>query len=106
MLLSALKILIFLAAVLVVAGDVTADEVRALAEKHYGPIHADPAAVLAFGQILVDADWLSKPEDVIYYFERPWKWSELHQIWAAAGMPDKNHTDAWDALVEAFDGLS
>ena len=34
-------------AVLIVAGDVTADEVRALAEKHYGPIPADPAAVRA-----------------------------------------------------------
>ena len=34
-------------AVLIVAGDVTADEVKALAEKHYGPIPADPAAVRA-----------------------------------------------------------
>lgn len=32
------------AAVLVVAGDVTADEVRSLAEKHYGPIPARPGA--------------------------------------------------------------
>ncbi|ARJ69230.1 peptidase M16 [Paracoccus contaminans] len=33
------------AAVLVVAGDVTPDEVRRLAEKHYGPIPARPEAV-------------------------------------------------------------
>ena len=32
-------------AVLIVAGDVTADEVRALAEKHYGPIPPDPQAL-------------------------------------------------------------
>lgn len=32
------------AAVLVVAGDVTADEVRSLAEKHYGPIPPKPGA--------------------------------------------------------------
>ncbi|WP_342773346.1 pitrilysin family protein [Paracoccus luteus] len=32
------------AAVLVVAGDVTADQVRALAEKHYGPIAPKPGA--------------------------------------------------------------
>ncbi|MBM7068506.1 pitrilysin family protein [Actibacterium sp. 188UL27-1] len=32
-------------AILVVAGDITADEVRALAETHYGPIEANPAIV-------------------------------------------------------------
>ncbi|MDD4865739.1 MAG: hypothetical protein PHQ28_00980 [Mycobacterium sp.] len=51
------------------------------------PWYADSSEVVVLASVLVDADWLSTPRDVIEFFEKPWKWDDLHQLWTRAGRP-------------------
>ena len=43
--------------------------------------------VVALASILVEADWLTTPQDVVEFFTAPWKWGEQWMIWALAGRP-------------------
>ncbi|MBZ4508565.1 hypothetical protein GBP98_24845 [Mycobacterium avium subsp. hominissuis] len=51
------------------------------------PWYADHGEVVALASVLVDADWLSTPRDVVDFFEKPWKWDDQFKIWVAAGRP-------------------
>lgn len=43
--------------------------------------------VVTLAAVLVEADWLSTPQDVVDFFAAPWKWNKQFQIWALAGRP-------------------
>ncbi|MGD9621074.1 hypothetical protein [Mycolicibacterium sp.] len=43
--------------------------------------------VVALASVLVEADRLSTPHDVVDFFAKPWKWSDQWMIWATAGRP-------------------
>lgn len=53
----------------------------------HAPWYSDHREVVSLASVLVDADWLSTPRDVVYFFEKPWKWNDQFKIWAAAGRP-------------------
>lgn len=57
------------------------------------PWYADHHNVISLASILVDADRLDTPREVIYYFEDPWKWSQAYDIWVAAGRPQPPSPD-------------
>jgi len=93
------------------------------------PWYADHGEVVSLASILVGLDRLSTPHDVIYFFEKPWKWDREFRIWDEAGRPlppssddlaearmlrtapqaselkrkYDDDTTRWDALIEAFD---
>lgn len=48
----------------------------------------DQAVVIAFARILVDSQGTLTADDVIRYFEKPWKWTDEHARWVAMGSPD------------------
>jgi len=62
------------------------------------PWYADHHEVISLTSILVDAEWLDTPREVIYFFEDPWKWGTQYKVWAAAGRP--RHPSA-DDLAQA-----
>lgn len=49
--------------------------------------YANNDDVVAFASVMVDADWLRAPHDVVEFFSRPWKWEKEWTIWALAGRP-------------------
>lgn len=62
------------------------------------PWYSDHHEVVSLASVLVDAEWLSTPRDVVEFFESPWKWEQQHGIWAAAGRP---RSPSSDDLVQA-----
>lgn len=75
-----------------------------------------------FAHVLVDCGlWpiTYDPKELIYFYEKPWKWDREHKVWKALGEPyqpdranfwpgeDTYEEDckAWDALKEAFEAL-
>ncbi|MCA2281834.1 hypothetical protein [Mycobacterium avium] len=85
--------------------------------------------VVALASVLVEADWLDTPHDVVDFFAKPWKWGAQWMIWAHAGRPFppssddlaqahllgrgtlrrelerryQDDTAQWEALTKAFD---
>lgn len=51
------------------------------------PWYANHDDVVALAAILVEANWLSTPSDVVGFFSTPWKWAKQWMIWATAGQP-------------------
>lgn len=49
--------------------------------------YADHHEVISLASVLVDAERLDTPREVIYFFEDPWKWSQAYGTWVAAGRP-------------------
>lgn len=52
----------------------------------------DHGEVVAFAGALRDAGYFEGDDavaNVIAYFEKPWKWTDEHDRWAAAGRPDE-----------------
>lgn len=49
---------------------------------------ADRVEILTFAGILVRADWLDTAQEVLDYFEKPWKWTVERELWIACGRPD------------------
>jgi DNA-binding transcriptional regulator YhcF (GntR family) len=71
-----------------------------------------------FAHVLIDSDRIDADQckDLIYYYEKPWKWDREHQVWRALGEPmEPSRADspktyaadckAWDELLEAFAAL-
>lgn len=51
-----------------------------------------------FARILADAGKLIAVEEVIYFFEKPWKWTPEYQKWRRAGSPapgDLTFEEVW-----------
>jgi hypothetical protein len=51
---------------------------------------------LQFAEVLIAADILTTPADVIYFLRRPDKYGREHQAWTAAGRP-VDGSPAWNA---------
>lgn len=45
------------------------------------------ATVIAFAYALVSGGEWKEPADVVYFFEKPWKWSDEYEIWDRRGRP-------------------
>jgi hypothetical protein len=48
----------------------------------------DQDEVLAFARVMVEGDTFATQTDLLYYFEKPWKWTEDRDAWIQAGEPD------------------
>ena len=63
----------------------------------------DPDEVHQFATVLVQAGELRTASDVLYFFEKPWKWQELYEFWREYGQlmeGDSGWTDFWNAWEE------
>lgn len=79
------------------------------------PWYDDYGKVLEFGAILVAADVLPDRHEVLYFFEKPWKWDREWQLWHSRGNPEppiagnrrpsKTVVTQWQNLIEAFEEL-
>lgn len=50
----------------------------------------DRAEIVAFGRAVLEelqTEWSAS--DALYLFEKPWKWTDEHRAWVAAGRPDR-----------------
>lgn len=47
----------------------------------------DHEEVLVFGEILANTGEFDTPKDLLYYFQKPWKWTIEHVVWVDAGRP-------------------
>lgn len=45
------------------------------------------AELAAVARMLTAANWLTSPEDVVYFLEKPWKWENERDAWIGAGRP-------------------
>ncbi len=64
----------------------------------------NPTAVLTFGQILVAAHWLDTPHDVLYYFEKPSKYDDLHTLWLNTDEPSPDDNNPfWETFLDQLD---
>ena len=62
--------------------------------------YANYSEIVAFAYVLVDADYLpAGQKEVVYYLEKPWKWTEEHRIWAASGRPNSGDEPAWEIFL-------
>lgn len=43
------------------------------------------ALLVTFASVLNEADQFASVEDVIYFFEKPWKWETEYQEWKRLG---------------------
>jgi hypothetical protein len=48
----------------------------------------DPNEVMAFASALVEGDAFATQQDLLYYFSKPWKWTDDRDAWIHAGEPD------------------
>jgi len=51
----------------------------------------DHDEVMAFARVMVEGDAFPEQTDLLYYFEKPWKWTKERDEWIEDGEPD-----AWD----------
>jgi hypothetical protein len=58
--------------------------------------------LLRFAHVLVDAGSLTDAKEVLYFFEKPWKWDQEHQIWDGCHRPDTERGD-WSWFVRKLD---
>lgn len=61
---------------------------------------ADYSEVVTFGGILHAIDSLSSAQDVLYYFEKPWKWTPEYEAWTQHGRPTEPGAHDWDGFVD------
>ena len=48
----------------------------------------DHGELVAFARALAESGELDGARGAISYFEKPWKWTDEHARWVAAGRPD------------------
>ena len=94
------------------------------------PWYVDHDDVVGLASVLVDADWLCTPHEVVEFFAAPWKWDDMFRIWVDAGRPYppssddlaqasqlgrgtirqelerryEDDTARWESLIAALDG--
>jgi hypothetical protein len=60
--------------------------------------------LVAFGRVLADAlDF--DTNDVLDYFEKPWKWSSEYQAWMGWGCPTREDS-GWELFTKALEKVS
>lgn len=67
--------------------------------------YADPQAVHAFATVLVDVEMLQDREAVLYFFEKPWKWTTEYLLWEEHGFPANDEGGSWAEFYVALDEL-
>jgi hypothetical protein len=55
----------------------------------------DHEEVLTFGEVLADAGEFDAPKDLLYFFQKPWKWTIEHISWIDAGRPTGRDAVDW-----------
>lgn len=50
--------------------------------------YEDRAELVAFARAMAEGDDEWTAARVLYLFEKPWKWSDEHAAWVAAGRPN------------------
>ena len=65
----------------------------------------DPQAVHAMGTVLADVFILQDAESVLYFFEKPWKWTDEYRLWQSYGFPANDEGEAWARFSEALDEM-
>jgi hypothetical protein len=52
--------------------------------------------IVAFGRVLAEVGEFITLDDLLYYFEKPHKWSNDHESWVAAGRPQMPEAMDWN----------
>jgi hypothetical protein len=60
---------------------------------------------IQFAEILIAADVLTTPAEVIYFLRRSDKYVREYQAWTAAGRPDADHP-AWNATCAVIGAIA
>lgn len=61
--------------------------------QHEDHWHKDRASVLELANHLVDECWLTTPEQVVRFFEKPQKWTKEYLQFQAYGVVEEVHND-------------
>jgi len=64
----------------------------------------NPNSVLMFGGALVRVDYFDSAKDLLYYFEKPWKWTTEHELWEGCNRPDLDE-EGWDWFLRKLEEL-
>jgi hypothetical protein len=62
------------------------------------------ATLVAFGRVMTKVDGWGA-EEVLDYFEEPWKWEPEHTDWSHRGRPHGPEDDGWELFVKAMEKL-
>ncbi len=62
----------------------------------------DHEEVLNFARILDEAGRFGSVSDVLYYFEKPYKWTADYELWQRMGEPTSDNPKAWDDFTAAL----
>jgi len=58
-----------------------------------------------FARVLWESDLLNSGEDILDFYEKPYKWDEEFLIWLSYGSPDSESL-AWDDFLAKVQSLS
>ena len=58
----------------------------------------------SFASVLVDQMLLQDVEAVLYFFEKPWKWTPEYELWNQHGAPQEGDAEYY-VFVAALDEL-
>ena len=62
-------------------------------------------SIHTFATVLHRAGVLDTVDDVLYFFEKPWKWDNEYDKWVEFGQPLDEHDDNWHPYVEKCGAL-
>lgn len=60
--------------------------------------------VLRFARVLNNAEEFDNPNEVLYYFEKPYKWDKEHDQWTEFEEPYDEDDENWGDFIEYLDG--
>jgi len=61
--------------------------------------------VLAFARIMCDDSRIKDTKELLYYFEKPYKWDREHKIWEDFECPTEDDGERWNEFSEAISEL-
>lgn len=59
----------------------------------------------AFARVLVDSDAVQSAHDLLYFYEKPWKWDREYDLWIESGKPTTEDAEGWEAFYDAVHNL-
>jgi hypothetical protein len=63
----------------------------------------DHDLVIGLASALIDASWFDTPRDLLYFFEKPWKYDEQFRLWDACQQPSTTDTN-WTWFTAKLEG--
>ena len=60
--------------------------------------------LVEFGYWLVGNAYITDILEVLYYFEKPWKWTTEHELWEGCNRPDLDE-EGWDWFLRKLEEL-